>query len=51
MVTKTAAADAWYAKYGHVVDDAQKKALADWESKTADQKAELTLNKGDAISK
>jgi len=51
VVAKTDAADQWYAKYGEVVEKAQAKAMADWEAKTPDQKAELTLNKEDAFSK
>lgn len=51
FVVKTADADAWYAKYKSVVDEAQTKGWAEWQGKNDAQKAELTLNKDDATDK
>jgi hypothetical protein len=51
FVEKTAAADEHDKKYGTSFANAQADGLADWKKKTAAQRAELTLNVGDAIDR
>jgi hypothetical protein len=51
IMEKTSEADAWYAKFKGAVDRGEATARVDWQKKSADQKAELTLNRDDAISK
>lgn len=50
FVEKSPEADTWYAAYKQQVDAAQAKGLADWNMKTPQQQAELTLNAVDAIA-
>lgn len=49
FVVKTAEADAWYAKYKAMVDEAEASSMKEWQAKDAAQKAELTLNSADFL--
>lgn len=49
MVEKTGAADVWFAAKAREVDAAQSAALADWQRKTPQARAALTLDKADAV--
>ncbi|MEP6501966.1 MAG: hypothetical protein ABJD97_01440 [Betaproteobacteria bacterium] len=51
FVDKTAAADAHDQKFAETFAKAQADGLADWQKKTAAQRAELTLNAEDAIAR
>ena len=51
FVDKTAAADEHDKKFSTSFANAQADGLADWKKKTAAQRAELTLNVGDAIDR
>jgi hypothetical protein len=51
FVEKTAAGDEFYAKSSKSVDKSQADALAGWQKKTPKERAELTLDKGDAIER
>lgn len=51
FVVKTPEADAWYAKYKQdFVDKGQEKGWAEWQAKTPEQRAELTLNRNDSFN-
>ena len=49
FVEKTPDSDAFFEKYRDAVDKSQAKAWASWQAKTAEERAELTLNPDDAI--
>ena len=49
MVEKTSAGDIWFAAKSAGVDAAQAAALSAWQGKTTPERAELTLQRGDAV--
>lgn len=49
LVEKTPDADAWFTRFKSTVDEAQAKAMTEWQGKDASQKAELTLNSADFL--
>ncbi len=49
MVAKTSAADMWFAAKSDRVDAAQAAALSAWQGKTTQERAELTLQRDDAV--
>jgi len=51
FVVKTPEADAWYVKNKNAVDESQAKGWAEWQKKSQEQKAELTLNREDYVGK
>jgi len=51
FVDKTPAGDEQYGKWTAQIDKAQAEALASWQKKSAKERAELTLNKDDAIAR
>jgi hypothetical protein len=51
VVVKTKDADDWLAKYKDRVDEAQARGKTEWGAKRPDQRAELTLNRGDSVDR